>query len=280
MYFLGGASNAAHRLIYSQDAGSHPTQSKKFFGLFFGSSSWFIGSNGPVAIDAALDISQCKQNYGSPSAVQGQVNGINMWVRNGGADGIHSDTIGVEANVSSFGSSGGVFGFEMLVSNYNHASVEQYTVDVQGGFVSSLTNQAYGFVANISHGAGTCGVIVQETDASASWASFFQANDNTAATVFNVSHAGVTTSRNFVANAPSASAWAFDASGCTTISVANGSDVALPAGRGFVYIEESTGHNAAMYMMGGGAVNIVTWIRDWNYICCVYSKSICRPCSL
>jgi hypothetical protein len=259
--FPGGASNAAHRLIYAQDGGSHPAQSHETLAII--SRPVGSGANGPGAIDAALAISTSKQNYGSPSAVQGQVDGINIWVRNGGANGVSSDTIAVEANVSSFGTTGAVFGFEMLSTNYSHASVQQWSVNIQGGVIDTLGGHAYGFVTNISKGAGLTGVVVQEAAPGATWTNFFQGNDNTGTTIFNVDRTGIVntagriTAKNLILNAPAATAWAFDATGCATVSVPNGGNVALPAGRGFIYLEESAAHNAAMYMMGGGAVNIV-----------------------
>jgi hypothetical protein len=255
--FPGGTSNSASRLIYSQHPGGHPSQANDTLAIL--SRPVGSGANGPNAMDIGLSISSIKQNYQSASAAQGQVDGISIYVRNGGNDGVESDAIALEANISNFGATGTVFGLEMLSTNYNRSSVLQWSVDVQAAVIDTLNSHAWGYVAIIAAGAGSAAFLAEETSPGL-WSNSFQHIDNTGATKFVVDHAGNTSGTSFKAAAPITSAWGFDASAAATAAIPNGGNAILAAGRGFIYIEEGSSHNAAMYIMGAGAASLVAGI--------------------
>jgi hypothetical protein len=73
---------------------------------------------------------------------------------------------------------------------------------------------------------------------------------------------GNITSAGHSANPSPTSGWAYDGSASPLVPIANGATVLLAPGRGFLYIEEESSHHTAMYLIGTGAVILVSQIGN------------------
>lgn len=116
------------------------------------------GVNGPATMQNGLAINLIKDNWNTSSAAIGEIDGINIFCRQGGAG---SDGSGMLINVQSQGQ-GFLSATEFAVSTLNVAqNIYMKLMDIQEAAIDGPSNMAYGHV--ISAGAGTLdyGILVQ-----------------------------------------------------------------------------------------------------------------------
>jgi len=130
---IGAVTSATVARIYFtgvDDPGSHGAQARSALAVTHRATG--SGSNGPVAMDAALFLSAQKLNY-TTSSIQGQVSAGNIYVRQG----LKGDASGFDINVAGFMPSSYFYcTLEGLTTRFNAAQVVVDQVDVQIGVVA------------------------------------------------------------------------------------------------------------------------------------------------
>lgn len=116
------------------------------------------GQSGQVTADCGLSVSVIKQGVGGPNTRSGEVNGIDISTRNGGAD---CDSAALLLNVGAYGT-----GF--------HCLLEGIVTDVQNNVVvrglntqlcviNNRDNQSFGLIIQSQTGGQDVGILIQNT---------------------------------------------------------------------------------------------------------------------
>jgi hypothetical protein len=122
------------------------------------------GQIGPNNADHALSLSLLKQNFAGACA-DGELDGMNIVVRNGGAN---SDTTGILFNIANYGV-GFTAVFESVTSLISGGSVTKQ-IDCQLGLIDSRTNHQYGLVLDAFIGQIDVGLKIQSS--AGAWTDF------------------------------------------------------------------------------------------------------------
>lgn len=120
------------------------------------------GQSGQVTADVGLSVGVVKQGLGGTSARQGELNGVDISVRN---DGVNSDTAALLLNVASYGT-----GF--------HALIEGVVTDIKNNqivkglntqlcVIDNQTGKTYGLVIQSQTGGQDVGLLIQNTSGGA-----------------------------------------------------------------------------------------------------------------
>jgi hypothetical protein len=183
-----GSDAISQKATMFQDAGSHV--GKGHIGHTLSMSPVGGGSN-LTTYDAVLAVTNIKQNIGTDPAV-GQLDGVDIYIRNGGATG--SDSSAILANVSTVGQGFNCM-FEGTTSVVSGDAVTML-MDVQGGVINTTPGsiEQFGFVAQMFTGTGTCGIQVQ-SNSGAGWTNYIQCVDGTDVVRFQVSGNGLVTAQ-------------------------------------------------------------------------------------
>lgn len=164
----GETTNYARRIDDSA-IGAHGTTSVS--GRYIGIRPLGSGVNGPVTSDVGLTVSALKQAFDSTGAV-GEVDGISIAVRNGGAA---SDSCAILGNVATYGS--GYMAFAEGVTSIIVGDTITASVRIQIGVTDNVTPQYFGYLARAE--VGTLDIAyLADTAVASSWAYLFVGQAN------------------------------------------------------------------------------------------------------
>jgi hypothetical protein len=180
----GGSSYISQKATLFQDAGNHVGIGH--IGHSFVMNPVGSGNIGPTNADYAVGISNVKQNA-QATTVAGELDGLTIFVRNGGAN---SDSAGILVNTANYGT-GTNFVMEGVCSAIVDGAVT-HEVDVQVAVVDTRTNAQFGVVSQLFTGNGTCAYLAQ-SDAGCVWTNFINCTDDAGTSVFSVSGNGFIT---------------------------------------------------------------------------------------
>lgn len=158
-----GTNFFTQKLYHYQDNNPHPNFSHSVLGI----ESRPIGSGGigAAGADFCFNVSLLKQNwFDQGSAHAGEVDGINIIVRNGGNN---SDTTGFLINVGNAG-----IGFNCLFEGTTSAGGK--LMDVQCGVVDTRSGLEYGIVLAAFTGQLNTGILIQADGVDGAWTDFIQ----------------------------------------------------------------------------------------------------------
>lgn len=174
------SSNRLHSLVHIEN---HPKGS---------------GQSGQTTADVGLTVAVLKQGLASGSAVSGELNGIDIGIRNDGAD---SDSAALLLNVGTYGTGFNCL-FEGQVSDLRNNVVNK-ALNVQLCVVDTRANTSYGMVIQSQKGAQDVGILIQNNDGGDPFSDFLQFvyNDKVPFRVNGLGHiymGGVTTGDNLL----------------------------------------------------------------------------------
>jgi hypothetical protein len=175
-----GADGLAKRLLRGSNPGSHIGQA--ISNLHLEHNPIGSGKNGPAHADFGLSIRANKQNWVF-SNTPGEIDGINIVNRQGGAEATSFDTssdgCSILGNYQSIGNTGYHGAFEFAVSKINRGDYSvNRSIGLQGGIIDDFGNNPYdhddprrwvpnprsfGFMANSIGGENDIGLLIQET---------------------------------------------------------------------------------------------------------------------
>jgi len=124
------------------------------------------GVNGPLNAQTGLSVFAIKDNWFSGPASVGEIDGINVFMRQGGQN---SDGSGILVNVQNTGT--GFLAMDEMVSSIFDPSQNIITqeIDVQDGVLNKLTGDYIGRVFNADVGQLKSAILVQNTASTSTW---------------------------------------------------------------------------------------------------------------
>jgi hypothetical protein len=178
----GETTRTAKRILRGYNAGLHSGTEQSILAI----ESHPVGSgfNGPTNADYALTVSALKKNF-LTSSVIGEVDGINITVRQAGVD---SDGAAILANIATYGT-GFMAALESQTSSIP-AGVVTHQVRTQIGVCDNFASSYLGLFAIKETGVGGTGMLLSQNPASR-WASFIQCTETATGVLFSVGNTGV-----------------------------------------------------------------------------------------
>ena len=153
VYAESESGRFAKRLLKTQHGAHSGTQQVGVLGIEHRPSG--SGANGAANSDMGVNISVIKQNY-LTSTMQGEIDGLNVVVRQGGPAGngstTNSDAAGLLIDVGMLSGSGFVAAYEGSTSIFNSSGVTTNQIQTQIGVLDSTTATHVGFAAIAGNG--------------------------------------------------------------------------------------------------------------------------------
>lgn len=143
----------AQKIFRAQDDVLHPDVAKSV--IHIESTPKGSGKNGPESADFALSLSLTKQNFFA-GAVAGEMDGMNITVRQGGGD---SDVAAILGNVAQYGI--GFSAFTESLTTLVVGSDITKQINNQVGVIDSRLGNSYGMVVTARVGVNTVGLLIQ-----------------------------------------------------------------------------------------------------------------------
>jgi microcystin-dependent protein len=165
----GETAHLAKKLFRSQHPGSHTTTDIATVGIEFRPVG--AGVNGPTVADYGLSVSGIKKDWTSTGAAYGEMDGINIVLRQGGPDASglinRSDAGGIIINAANIGTAGSISAFESIVLNYSRALAVQTAVKTSLALIDPETGLSYGASVQPAYdGAVTYGFFATQSNVS------------------------------------------------------------------------------------------------------------------
>jgi hypothetical protein len=180
-------------LITASDPGNHPTIDSS--ALAIQTRPVGSGKNGPSFADFGLSISAVKQNWNTTAAVIGEMDGINIVIRQGGpiGPGLSSDCSGVLVNIQNVDGTGYSSAVESESTTINATTGAVIkNVGAQLAPMDSVAGAETAFGLALIANQGTLNEAITVTTAAdgASWNSAFMYSGPTGAELFRVDNLG------------------------------------------------------------------------------------------
>jgi hypothetical protein len=189
---VGETTRFAKRVLRSQHAGAH--SDIEWSTLHIEARPVGSGKNGPTSSDYAMTISNMKKGYGTGAEVLGEIDGLNIVVRQAGplpsSEATQSDAAGILVNAQILGNPGFICVMEGTTSRLQNISTQTHSMQTQMGVISTneggyiLDGPVYtvGFSALAIQGDHDVAFLAQEQGGGAVWGKAFQVNKATGTT--------------------------------------------------------------------------------------------------
>jgi hypothetical protein len=171
MYTYGPSGSAwkTTRLLRAEMAGDHQTNDLSVLAIEARPEG--SGKNGPAYADFGISISAIKENYESTSALPGEVDALNIVLRNGGPaastdanDPIRADSAAVMINAFNMSHAGWICGVEGIVGNSTPSAIKNMIGFQIGGFDGPIDRNV-GMTLSAYTGTFYCAYFAQNVDA-------------------------------------------------------------------------------------------------------------------